>query len=67
MLFSVIKDETCIIGDETLSKLSNDMLDRDCDRFSILDSHSEGNESKSWQEEYQKMMLMNYRRLNCAK
>ena len=55
------------MSDETLPGLPDNMLDRDCDRFSILDSHSEGNESGSWQEKYQKMMLISYRRLNCAR
>ena len=67
MLSSVIKNEVCIMGDETLSELPDNMFNRDCDRFSILGSHSGENESESWQEEYQKMMLISYRRLNCAK
>ena len=67
MLSSAIKDEVCVMGDETLPGLPDDMLDRDCDRFSILGSHPGGNESGSWQEEYQKMMLMSHRRPNCAR
>ena len=46
MLFSVIKIKVCVIDDETLSELSNDMLDRNCDKFSILNSHSKENENE---------------------
>ena len=48
MLSSTIKNEACIMSNETLSELSDNMLDRDCNRFSILNSHSERNESGSW-------------------
>ena len=67
MFSNAIKDEVYVMGDETLPELLDNMLNRDCDRFSILGSHLGGNENGSWQEEYQKMMLMSHRRPNCAK
>ena len=67
LLFSAIKNETCVINDKSLPGIPDNMLDRSCNKFSILNSHSNENESASQQDGYQKMMLTGYRRLNCAR
>ena len=67
LLFSAIKDEACVISDKFLSGILNNMLNRSCNRFSTLNSYSGENESVFQQDEYQKIMLTDHRRLNCAK
>ena len=67
LLFSAIKDETCVMMNETLPELLDDTLNSDCDKFDIQGSCSGENESVFWQEKFQKMMLTGYKRSNCIK
>ena len=67
LLFSAIKNEACVMGDKFLPGILNNTLNRSCNKFSTLNSYSNENESASQQDEYQKMMLTGYRKLNCAK
>ena len=47
LLSSAIKDEICVMSDKSLSEILNNILDRNCNRFSTLNLYSDEDESAS--------------------